>query len=359
MTMIKATGFIWLVLLCACVPSQQARSTTLLSAPVAIGDFGNELPARYSGVLPCADCEGIRYDVELRQNNVYFMRMAYLGRPGNHPVDQIGLWSVVADTQTLVLHGGEIASEMFSIADAAVLKKLDRAGKPIDSRLNYTLKRQAAYAPIEPNLHLQGMYRQMADAGIFEECLSGLQLPVATEGAHAALEAAYVRVRTEPGAPVLARLSGRIVNRYSMAGESTRDTLIVDSVDDLAPNESCGARGVTHELTGTRWVLVRLGRQAVVLGKGDREPSMALQTASPRVVGFDGCNRLMGDYKIDGDRIEFTKMATTLMACPDMRIPDAFTKALAATARWRVNGAHLELLDAAGTLQARFESRNL
>ena len=106
-------------------------------------------------------------------------------------------------------------------------------------------------------------------------------------------------------------------------------------------------------------MLVRFGQQSVVLGKDDREPFIVLQTASPRAVGFDGCNRLMGDYKIDGDRIEFTKMATTLMACPDMQVVDTFAKVLAVTVRWRIDGAHLELLDAQGTVQARFESRNL
>jgi len=144
-----------------------------------------------------------------------------------------------------------------------------------------------------------------------------------------------------------------------MGDERTRDMLIVDAFDDLSPNESCGARGVTHDLVGTRWVLVRLAGQAVVLGKDDREPSIALQTASPRVVGFDGCNRLMGDYRIDGDRIEFSQMATPLMACPDMRVAEGLAEAMAVTVRWQVSGAHLELFDAAGTVQARFESRNL
>jgi len=359
MKVIEAAGFVLLVLPCAGAPLLQAGSMTPSAALITSEDFANELPVHYSGVLPCADCEGIRYDVDLRENNVYFMRMSYLGRSSNDPIDQIGLWSVVVDTQTLVLQAGDDTSEMFSIVDSTVIRKLDRAGIRIDSQLNYELTRDAAYAPIEPNLRMQGMYRYLADAGLFEECLTGLRLPVAAEGADAALEAAYVQVSSEPGAPVLARLSGRIVSPRGMGDERTRDMLIVDAFDDLAPNESCGARGVTHDLVGTRWVLVRLAGQAVVLGKDDREPSIALQTASPRVVGFDGCNRLMGDYRIDGDRIEFSQMATPLMACPDMRVAEGLAEAMAVTVRWQVSGAHLELFDAAGTVQARFESRNL
>ena len=96
--MIEAAGIASLALLCAGAPLLQAGSMTPPAALITSEDFANELPAHYSGLLPCADCEGIRYDVDLRENNVYFMRMSYLGRSSNDPIDQIGLWSVVVDT---------------------------------------------------------------------------------------------------------------------------------------------------------------------------------------------------------------------------------------------------------------------
>jgi heat shock protein HslJ len=128
---------------------------------------------------------------------------------------------------------------------------------------------------------------------------------------------------------------------------------------DCLPDESCGARGVTHDLEGTRWVLVRLGGVAVGPAADQREPFIALESKAQQVVGFAGCNRFFGAYTLTGDRLGFGNLANTLMACPDMHIEDGLLKALGATARWRIGGAHLELLDATGRVQARFEARDL
>ena len=136
----------------------------------------------------------------------------------------------------------------------------------------------------------------MADAALFEECLTGLKLPVAQEGDNAALEAAYTAKRREPGQPILATVDGRIALRPVMDGDGTVDTLVVERFDQLWPNESCGARGVTHELEGTRWVLTRLGDEVVTLNEGQRELSLALERSERRVAGYAGCNRLIGAY---------------------------------------------------------------
>jgi hypothetical protein len=47
------------------------------------------------------------------------------------------------------------------------------------------------------------------------------------------------------------------------------------------------------------------------------------------------------------------------MACTDAKYEDRFAKALNTTTGWRINGNHLELLDADGAAVARFEERNL
>ncbi len=252
---------------------------------------------------------------------------------------------------------GELG-ESFAIDDAATLTKLDRDGKRIESRLNYTLTRAPNYAPIEPRLQLKGMYLYMADAGVFDECTTGLKLPVATNGANAALEAAFTRARSAPGVPVLARIDGQIVNRRGEESSDQRDMLLVDAVDALSPNESCGARGVRHELTDTRWVLVRLRGETVTPAPGERETFVALDSGSRRITGFDGCNRVQGSYEVSGEQIRFAQMATTLMACPNVDA-SALNAALDATVRFHIDGAHLELFDATDMLQARFESRNL
>lgn len=343
----------------AAAPAAATQTTALPDA----------LPALYSGVLPCADCPGIRYELDLRSPSIYFARMTYLERAGTF--DEIGEWSLTPDGKQLVLRGDREAPEMFAVRDDNTLRKLDREGKEIASGLNYDITRQASYTPLEPSLQLRGEYRQLADAAILEECLTGLKLEIAPEADHAALEAAYAKTRTEPGQRVLVNIEGRIVRRPAMAGGQPGDapgdpagdtpgyTLIVDKTGRFWPNESCGARGVTHDLEGTRWALLRLGDEVVPAGDNRREPFFVLEPGEHRVSGTGGCNRLIGSYELDGTRLTFKQLALTRMACPDVKYESAFASALENTATWKISGAHLELSDAAGTMLARFESRNL
>ena len=47
-----------------------------------------QLPASFSGDLPCADCPGIRYQLDLFSDHVFFLRMIYLGK--DESFDDIG-----------------------------------------------------------------------------------------------------------------------------------------------------------------------------------------------------------------------------------------------------------------------------
>ena len=106
--------------------------------------------------------------------------------------------------------------------------------------------------------------------------------------------------------------------------------------------------------------LTRLGDQPVVVVPDQDEPHLVLRSGDGRVAGFDGCNRLMGSYSIDGTAIAFGQMASTMMACPDeMEIGVGFAEALGAAVRFRLLAHHLELLDRDGATLARFEAREM
>jgi uncharacterized lipoprotein NlpE involved in copper resistance len=127
----------------------------LLLAAQALG----QLPASFCGDLPCADCPGIRYQLNLFPDRVFFMRMTYLGR--DESFDDLGTWIVSPDEKTLLLQGGREAPDCFAIKDEATLRKLDLAGHEIASALNYDLKRAVSLQLIEPRGSMTGMYRSI------------------------------------------------------------------------------------------------------------------------------------------------------------------------------------------------------
>ena len=319
-----------------------------------------ESPSSYSGILPCASCPGIRYTLNLWPDKVFFLRMTYLGKgPGEgENFYDIGQWRI--DGEILNLMGGKDAPELFSIKDTDTLRKLDTAGKEIQAKLNYELTLSKRFEPLEPKLPMRGMYSYLADAGLFQECLTGRRIPVAQVGDNAALEAAYNRFRREPGETLLVSLEGTIANLPKIEGEETQPTLIVGHFNQIWPGETCGPGPSTAMLENSYWKLVRLGNEPVILGAGDKEPYMTLMSERNRMQGFAGCNRLLGSYELKGEKLKFGRMASTRMACQNgMELEASFMQALESTVIWKIEGEHLELSDSKGTLLARFESRYL
>jgi putative lipoprotein len=110
-------------------------------------------------------------------------------------------------------------------------------------------------------------------------------------------------------------------------------------------------------LETTRWKLRTLRGLAVTPVEPTREAWLTLDPADHRASGFAGCNQLTGDYTLEGDRLTFSRMVTTLRMClHGMAEEEAFLKALPAVARWRISGTQLALLDKDGAEIATFEA---
>lgn len=320
----------------------------------------SDLPATYTGILPCADCPGIRYQLELFSDKAFFLRMTYLGKSDGDSVDDMGSWIVARDRHTLTLFGSGEAPLKFAIKDIDALRKLDMEGREIVSSHNHDLKRTADTRPLEPRVPMRGLYIYFADAGRFTECLSGKNWPVAQEGENAALESAYSKARRQTGEELLVTLQGRVAMRPEMEGEGKQPMLVIDRFIGVWPGESCGSRYSTEPLENTYWKLTRLGEAPVVPAAGQREPHIILHPESRSVSGSGGCNQLLSGYEMKGDQLTFGKMASTMMACADgMETEQAFLDALTRVDKTKIVRQHLEMFDRTGNLVARFEARHM
>jgi heat shock protein HslJ len=107
-------------------------------------------------------------------------------------------------------------------------------------------------------------------------------------------------------------------------------------------------------ITGRYWKAIELMGQPSPTPDVGPEAHLQFDT-NGRVAGSDGCNRVMGPYTLEGDALRFGELAGTRMACPGTEaVERAFHEAVKATARWRMDGDRLELLDAAGAVVAQF-----
>jgi len=316
--------------------------------------FG-ELPATFKGTLPCADCPGIDYHLNLLDDGVYFLRQTYQDRDGG-PFDDIGRYLLSSDREQLTLYGGREAPLRFAILAPDTLRLLDRDGGHIESELNYNLERQPEFEPLEPQLLLRGMYRYFADAGRFRECLTGLDMPVAQEADNRALEEAYLAARESPGAEMMASLEGRIAQRMPMEGPGPVPTLVPERFIGVSPELSCPPPMKLADLRNTYWRLSLLDSEGVRRAPDQREPHLVFHEED-RLAGSDGCNRVIGAYELEDASIEFSRLATTRMACPEgMEQASRFLQVLEEVKQYRIIGRHLEMLDEAGNLRLRFEA---
>lgn len=122
---------------------------------------------------------------------------------------------------------------------------------------------------------------------------------------------------------------------------------------------ACAAATSTAPLENTYWKLLRAGSVATVVQDGEREPHLVLHPARAALAGHTGCNRIAFGYVLSGAEIVFARPVPLPAACKSAaatRQEALMLRALERTARWRVAGERMDLLDSAGQVLASFES---
>ncbi len=322
------------------------------------------LPASWRGDLP--DAGGTtRWQVDLAPSGSFQLRQTFLDRPAPNQFDDIGRWRLEPGGQRLVLQGGREAPLFFQpIGGGAQLRKLNLQGQPIQSRHNDLLQRLPAAEPIEPRLHLLGMFSTMADAARIRLCATGASLPVAMEGDYRRLEQAYLKALPagSAGRPLLVNLEGLITTRPSAElGRAPERSLVVERFVGVHPGKGCPQTTQTSsaraplarpELRGTLWRLQALqdGNTPTLLKPPGKTAELQLAADSERGSGSGGCNRLMGGFQLDDEQLRFSRLASTQMACPPevMAYERRVVEALEQVRRWSIDKRNLLLQNEQG-----------
>lgn len=164
--------------------------------------------------------------------------------------------------------------------------------------------------PAESRL-IAGHYRYMADAAVFTGCHTGQRWPVAPVAAAGDLERAYLSARSEPGAPIIVSLYGRIEVMPGMEPGTELPHLVVDRVEQVPADVDCPLPNA--DLHGRKWQAISLGGDPV---SDDNPPWMSFSETGS-ILGFAGCNRFNGSYSLQGTALDIGPLAMTRMACRD------------------------------------------
>jgi copper homeostasis protein (lipoprotein) len=325
-----------------------------------LGAHGLSLPASFTGTLPCADCEGISWHLDLWPEQGYHLRRVWLGGGGEESDserrrDEVGRWHADPERNAIVLHGAGEMPLQFEVKSPSKLRLLDRSGQPIVSDLNYALSGSGSLSETDlEDLFLGGVMTYLADAALFEDCMTGRRYPIAQEADYLALERAYLEDRAEPGAPLYVHIEGALLMRPAMEGPDRR-SLVVSRFLKTRPGISCERQRANTALTNTYWRIDKLQGHAIEVVDGHREPHLILRVGdNNRFTATLGCNRFNGGYTTGSDTLEFSAGASTMMACPPPlnEYEGLFTATLDAASRYRINGETLIIEDQTGEVIA-------
>lgn len=110
---------------------------------------------------------------------------------------------------------------------------------------------------------------------------------------------------------------------------------------------ACSAFSPSDPLQGTTWTLSAIGERSPVAGT-----TVTLEFKDGQASGTAGCNGYGGSYEVDGDKISFHELASTLMLCtgPEgiMEQEAEFLGSLNEAGRFELAGGRLQLFRSDG-----------
>jgi heat shock protein HslJ/uncharacterized membrane protein len=301
----------------------------------------------YHGILPCADCPGIQYQLNLKKDRTYHESSFYLDRDMTAIVDS-GNYHITTDS-VLILDNKSPGFNQFKILPDSDLLLLDIGGGNIESGFsdqyilsnNFETVRSAIY---QNTSDVRFKFKAMGNepfwtldidshAGMHFKSLTSQQIelntPVPDPINPQDIPGIAYRADTEEG--MLHVLIVRDSCQDSMSGEvlpyrvhiSTKMRTMNEPVDFVG----CGGYLGDYRLNDI-WMLETIDGEKVMNGQGSEHPLIALHLKDNKIIGTGGCNRFTGAITFHKDEITIGLLAATRMACPEMSLEYAFLAAL-------------------------------
>jgi heat shock protein HslJ len=126
-----------------------------------------------------------------------------------------------------------------------------------------------------------------------------------------------------------------------------------------ADDANLSKTNMSTELLETYWKVIEINGQPVTNPPvNQKEAHIILKEEGKRLQGSGGCNTMTGTYELmDGNRIKFSGVASTMMACPDMTIETALGRAIEMADNYALNGKYLMLHKAKMAPLVKFEAK--
>ncbi|MCO8046166.1 copper resistance protein NlpE N-terminal domain-containing protein [Acinetobacter bohemicus] len=123
--------------------SAQSTSSTGLTASDR-AETALDWAGEYEGVFPCADCEGIKVELELHPDKTYELKEEYLGKGKNNETEIKGSFSFDSQQPSIIILDAKAENRKFFVGENFLEARNLENGQKIESKLNYKLLKKAS-----------------------------------------------------------------------------------------------------------------------------------------------------------------------------------------------------------------------
>ncbi len=342
----KYSAIFLLVSLMAC---SQYRGNTLQ---------GVQLPATFAGMVPCADCVGIKYELTLEVNKTFTEKTVYAGK-SDEVFHQSGKWFMMNDS-VLALQK-ETEGMKYFMADSGNLVMLDRQGNRITGNT-------ARLYILQPG-HLGGIKSLQSSVSSKESGLADFRATGNEPFWNLEIDFARGMWFREMGqkevkgnATAIQKNDTPGTIRYQIeTGSGLLEVWLTNSNcrDNMSEKEypvavkvrfngitytGCGSYNNNRARVNGSWELHSMegwDGDSANLHRG--KPMLLLDIAAGSISGHTGCNNFSGNFTITDKTITFPgNMAMTKMACPGT-LEQLFTTQLQGAYTYNVSESQLLL----------------
>lgn len=309
---------LFLSLVCACSSQKEKKDTEPITTKKVMGV--------YTGVTPCADCEGIYTRIEFIDSVTYIKSSKYLGKSSRAFWD-MGQWLIEHDSLIAITAHG--ITQRYRHEGTSLIM-LNQEGKRIKGPL-------ASYYKL-----MKGEPEERKDWT--RQASEGIDFVAQGNEPSWNLELDFdkgIRFTTLEGDSVVTALPKPTIKDYRLSYSITSGStsLLVDfspvgcinnmsgaysdyaveiKLNDQSSAIGCGEFiNPQYNLMGS-WTLSAIADEAVKADDfGNGLPELRLNVIEKSVSGSTGCNRLTGSFNLkDDSSLKFLPIATTRMFCP-------------------------------------------
>ena len=128
-------------------PNEITATQTAASTPIAMGDTTEnalDWNGEYEGILPCADCEGIKTELELKNDKTYELSQEYLGKGQGNKNEVKGTFKFDANTPSIIVLDQAGDNRKFFIGEGFAEARTVETGEAITGPMaqHYKLTKQ-------------------------------------------------------------------------------------------------------------------------------------------------------------------------------------------------------------------------